>query len=448
MSSVYIVHCIDTEGPLFEGIDETFLRLNDVFNLNIKPSKKNLNLLQNCKMNLNGLEIPVSKFLNSHRLKTFGSWDQINEMLEEACSEEFRNKLLDSDNNGWVYNWFCLDHVGYDGDNPRKRDLGHHKVFDFYNTIYNNNKNDNIQWHYHPLTATGNAHLCGTAYLNSNNIWEILSRKIIDRLWFPSAFRPGFHTERPDSNWFLEQWIPFDYANQSVRDRDKGQVDLEHGRLGDWRNAPKDWIIYHPSHDNYQIVGNSRRWIARCLNLNSRIRELRSQDIEDAFIRASEGKKTLLSFTNHDWRDIRFEIDEVREKIYKVSKKYPTIKFYFSNSIEGIRNCLNLVPKKSNLSCIIEDNKNNKSKTLKVRSQYPLFGPQPYLAIKRKDGKYFWENFDFQGYNYWSFTFDFQHFPPEFIDKIGIASNSPEGVVEIQVYDMQNKTWKYNLIND
>ena len=62
----------------------------------------------------------------------------------------------------------------------------------------------------------------------------------------PSTYRPGFHTIRPDSNWFLEQWIPFDFSNQSTKN-EGNQPDLIGGRWGDWRRAPNSWKPYHPS---------------------------------------------------------------------------------------------------------------------------------------------------------------------------------------------------------
>ena len=61
------------------------------------------------------------------------------------------------------------------------------------------------------------------------------------------VFRAGFHIENPDSNWFLNQFIPFDYSNQSC-----DQVNLNYGRFENWKNAPKDWAPYHPSHDDYK----------------------------------------------------------------------------------------------------------------------------------------------------------------------------------------------------
>ncbi len=100
------------------------------------------------------------------------------------------------------------------------------------------------------------------------------SRKILDLKWFPSVFRPGFHSIRPDSHWFLEQFIPFDISNQRTRVKENSQKDLSSGRFGDWRRAPLTWECYHPDHDDYQKKGKCRRWTARCLNIGTRTRLL------------------------------------------------------------------------------------------------------------------------------------------------------------------------------
>ena len=46
-AEVYIVHCIDTEGPMFESLEATFERINKIFDLNLDCSKENLLLIQN-----------------------------------------------------------------------------------------------------------------------------------------------------------------------------------------------------------------------------------------------------------------------------------------------------------------------------------------------------------------------------------------------------------------
>ncbi len=69
-----------------------------------------------------------------HLLAYNDTWDKIDTMLRDAMSPSFRNKSLDSFGGGWVYNWFCVDHVDYD-INPRRRDIGYHNVYDHYRAI-------------------------------------------------------------------------------------------------------------------------------------------------------------------------------------------------------------------------------------------------------------------------------------------------------------------------
>jgi len=362
-------------------------------------------------------------------------------MIDKVTSSKFRNKIVDSFGNGWVYTWFCLDHVGFTGENPRHKDTGHHKVFDRYSSrIKSNSLPDLIQWHYHPLPVNGNYSSSGVAYLNSSNIWEILSRKIIDRHWFPSVYRPGFHCERPDSHWFLEQWIPFDFANQSMKNKGNiiDQPDLSEGRWGDWRNAPTKWGAYHPSHDNYQLPGNCRRWIFRCLNMEARLREITKDDIRDGFKQAQQDGKACISFTNHDFRDMGPEIDKIRNMIQEVSEEIPNVDYYFVDALTAAREMLNLESESPNLNVNFHK-KNRNELILSVKAKGVLFGPQPYLAIKTRDGRYLWENFDKQGEKEWSFTFDKNHIPFDLLEKVGVASNSPSGSSQVVVYDLDSE---------
>ena len=57
---VYIVHCVDTEGPLYESLSAKFERIKEVFNVNIKPTLKNLKKLKLKQIPLNGKEKKVA----------------------------------------------------------------------------------------------------------------------------------------------------------------------------------------------------------------------------------------------------------------------------------------------------------------------------------------------------------------------------------------------------
>ena len=386
---LYVVHCVDTEGPLYEEKSVPFDMIKNIFGLELEQSEENLRKLRNCELDLNGLEQEVSKVVDIHRITTRGSWKEIDKMLNAVTSTEFRNDLLDSNGNGWIFNWFCMAHEGFTGANPRRRVKGYHAVFDHYRElIKKQNSKDFIGFHYHPLPISGNYNDSGTAYWGEANLNEILCHAVIDRGWFPAAFRPGFHTERPDANWFLEQWIPFDYANQAMKDNEEGQRDLANGRFGDWRFAPLEWRPYHPDHDDYQKKGSCRRWITRCLNMYARTRQISQEDVEEAFSDALKYGKAILAFTDHDYKDMEYEITRVRNIIKNVSEKYSDVEFIYSNAVDAIRNCMDIKYEQFTMNAeIIND---GTKKYLDIKVDNDIFGPQPFLAIKTKDNRYIW----------------------------------------------------------
>ena len=69
------------------------------------------------------------------------------------------------------------------------------------------------------MTTYKEAHRNSKSYFNSSHLYEVIARRIIDRNWFPTSFRAGFHIERPDINLFLEQFIPYDLSNTSINSK-------------------------------------------------------------------------------------------------------------------------------------------------------------------------------------------------------------------------------------
>ena len=431
---VHIVHCIDTEGPLHESLEATFERLHDIFHLDLEPTRRNLEQLQRRDIPLGGMEEDVARLVDPHQLNYHDTWDKIDGMLAEIMALPFRNAMKDSFGNGWVYNWHCVDHVGYDY-NPRRRDMGYHNIFDHYTRKIRTtgSTRDAIHFHFHPQPFNRKAHHCATRYFaHTDTLFQIIARRIIERGWFPSVNRAGFHTVRPDSHWFLEQFVPFDISNQACDEDYGGQVDLAGGRFGDWRRAPATWAPYHPSHDDYQVPGGCRRWIARCLNMGMRIRILTQKDMDQAFAEAEEGKPVVLAFADLDYRDMREDIRGVRSMVKAASRRYPGVKFRFCEAREAMRGALSL---EERMPCALTFGL--EGGTLSISSDSPTFGPQPFLALKTRSGEFYSDNLDIQQpFREWSYTLDEQTFPAGALEAIGVGTCDPTGNVTTAVMDM------------
>jgi hypothetical protein len=445
-SVVLIVHAVDTEGPLYESLDATFGRLRDLYKIDGLPAtRETLEKLKRCEIPLGHVDRKqVANTLNGHLLNYMDTWGKLDAMLERVTAPAFRNRVSDSFGGGWVYNWHCLDHVGFD-TNPRRRDMGYHNIFDHYAALLKTQPGtrDALHFHFHPMSTYREAHRCATSYVNSPHLYEILCRRIIERQWFPTAFRAGFQTERPDSNWFLEQWIPFDLSNMAIDDPSEfdRSIDFRNGRSGDWRRAPADWSIYHPSHDDYQTPGNCRRWIARALNVLNRIASIDQREVDKAFARAAQGKPTLVAISTHDFRDLGTEVQFMTELVANAAKRFPDVKFKYCEAVEAFRRAvgyheaeiepleleltLNRAPPDDAPNLVVEARKGQ------------VFGPQPFLAIETRGRRFIHDNLDFGTKpNCWHYAFHGDTLPLDDVRRIGVAANDKFGNRSVNVVDV------------
>jgi hypothetical protein len=441
MKIVYIVHAVDTEGPLYESLSAKFERIKDLFGIDVKKKNlKNFKKIKKKKLFYKNKKIEIGEIFNEHLNNYNENWDQLDSMIKEMMTDNFRKNFKDSFNGTWKFTWHCLDHVGY-RNNPRKRTLGDHKIFDYYQKKVKKFKKfgDTIQWHYHPVSTFGDAHFCATSYFRKQGIYEILCKKILDRNFFPSCYRAGFQAERPDSNWFLEQWIPFDITNMAIKDKshwDKFR-DFRKGRSGNWKNAPYDWEIYNPDIRDYQIKGNCKRYIGRALNILNRIAPINQKEVNRAFEKANNtNSPVLMGLSSHDWRDMRNEVKFSYDLIKKASNKFKNVKFQFLSVQDGFQKT---IFKKNNLrrKLIIKIKKNFKNKndhpnfTVKIVNG-DIFGPQPFLAIKTRNNQYIYDNFDFINKNEWGYSFHDNTLHLNKVKEIGIATNDKYGYTYIK----------------
>ena len=432
---VYVVHCVDAEGPLNETVCATFERLKYIFGIDIEPNNENFQRLLDGKISSgsDAIDKQVAATFSREVLNYNRTWKDIENMNITLFSKDYRGNIVDSFQQPWKITWFCLDHINY-LSNPREKALGHSVIFNYYKNLVGSHPNyrDEIQWHFHPKSITLNSIAAATSYSNSmSEILEILTRKVVDDKWFPTAFRPGFHSERQDSNLFLEQWIPFDYGNQKY-DEENFLPDMQNGRFGNWVSAPKTWRGYHPSVKNYDVEGGLKRIIFRCLNLGTRLRLLGEQHIEEAFLEAISTGDSVIAFTDHDFRDIKPDIDNFNKMLNVVKSKYPDVLIRFCTAEEAAQRILGQLGYQLELDVNLDGNKLN----VKCNNG-EVFGSQPFLAIKTYDNHYFHDNFDFSvSKSGWSYTFDDQTILLSKVSKIGVAAAGKFGSSYVEILDL------------
>jgi len=436
MKILHVVHCIDTEGPLSESLKNTFDRLKNTFGIKISPSKKNLEKLQKKQFNCKGNEVQIANFLNSKLLNYITSIKELKKMLNKISNEKFRKKIKDDFGNGWVYSWHCVDHIGFTS-NPRKKIYGYGKIFKFYKNLLRNKnfRNDEINWHFHPKSLLKCPIANASSYHNSmQELTQIICRRIIDDKWFPVVNRAGFHTTRPDSHLFLEQWIPYDYSNQYYEKKIKPK-DFEHGRFGDWSRAPRKWTGYHPSIHDYQMEGDCRRKIFRSLNIGTRHSLLKSNHVKEAFKDARKYKKAILCVVNHDYRDMSDDIVYVTNLIKKIKNKFKDVKVKYSGAEEAARDLEKKKTKKFKFKIEIKKNR----LIVKKLGRGNLYSSQPFLSIKTKRGVYYHDNLDvIKKGETWSYIFDYQTINLNKIHSIGIGSAGRYGGFSTAVKKVKN----------
>ena len=436
--SLYVVHCVDTEGPLYESLEGTFERLKEIYDQDLDPNVEVLRKLQAGTYDLGSDELAaaVAQTVDPAHLNYMDTWGALDAMLHRLDAPEVRLAQPDSDGNGWLVNWHCLAHHGYDSEkNPRRRDLGIHSVFDHYRDRYADNPwGDSIHWHLHPVPRTRQANHSATSYVAIPTVLEIISRRILERHWFPCVNRPGFHAERPDSHCFLEQWMPFDIANTNM-DNASDQADIGAGRFGDWRRAPKDWVVYHPHHDDYQRAGSCRRAIARCLYLGGRAYRIDRHEVEKAFAR-SRRETVIMAFFNHDYRDVVQEIAAMQGMLSEAQKAYPDVTWRFADAADAMRAVLGMEDQPHSRFDLRIGVAGRNAHVLNIRLDRAPFGPQPWFCYALKDGTVWHDNLDFGlEPNHWSYTFDEQTAPLGEISLIGVATNTKTGRTTVTTLD-------------
>ena len=240
-----------------------------------------------------------------------------------------------------------------------------------------------------------------------------LCQFLLEEKVFPVSFRSGWHYMDNDWQHYLDQILPFSMHNDYPNDRIDTTEPLDN--TFHWSQAPKEWVPYRPSPENYQIPGDGPGWNVRSAHLSTtRYRDY----LHDVFKQANEGIDQVACIWGHlPETDFLFNIYKIDSTAQHLAKVYPNVKFHYCTAIEAMQRWL-----KTNDSeppvLTIEEQQSGDNVTFVIRTNEPIFQPQPFVAVKDIYERYFILPCHPIGQNEWRTA---QSLPKNILAKVGVA---------------------------
>ncbi len=265
------------------------------------------------------------------------NWDLVETAMDKLFEPSLRRYLPDRTGKHFRIGWFFLTWTGF-ATNPRGRDFGYHRIRDHYLLKWGEvieKWGDEQAWHYHQPAASGVGNEWGLEWGRPPEHLSIITRQILERGWFPTAYRAGGTIMDAESARWVDDWFPIDYSNRAP---------LHLPGLVDWSMGQEEWGLYHPDTEDFRRPGAGRRHMARCLDLVTGVHSLSESDIEEAFRRAESGQPAILSCFDHDYRDIEGRILDLFGMIRSVSSRFSNVPWVYSTPTEAVRRYLGTEP--------------------------------------------------------------------------------------------------------
>ena len=381
---VLVVHCVDTEGPIGGDV----------------------------RRNPDGTK------------EFYDNWDDIKASLGKITTNKYRDENCDSYGNPFMLNWFIMDFMGFE-TNPKNRIQEYNDTYDNIKSI--NTSLDSFHWHYHQPPKLGVGDQWSDDWENSNEHYNILGHRLLDREDFPEVFRAGGTIEDNKCSHWLENNLMIDYSNRSS----SRSYETDNIFNFNWFGAPRTWGYYHPDREDFTRQGNMRRFIIRCVDAKSRLYELSDNDIAEAFQAAiDKNSPVILSYFSHDHRDMVDETQHVIKLIRENSKKFD-VPFVWCDAKDALKISHNIVTIENHIG--IERQKDR----LMIYFRHQIYQKYPFVYTEDQDGtiRYHMLNLEWVGECPYYLQRCFLDIDAE-MKKVGIACTSLSGDKCIKVEEI------------
>ncbi len=148
---------------------------------------------------------------------------------------------------------------------------------------------------------------------------------------------------------------------------------------------------------------------------------------------AKSSGAAILSFADHDYRDMRPDVNNVRNMLRIVKTEFPDVSIKYAGAEEAAISLMGYgktISPKLGIKLI--------GNRLFVGLQDgEIFGSQPFLAIKTREGRYYHDNLDIlQPRKKWTYVFDDQTIPVVNVLKIAVGTAGRYGKNVVVAIDL------------
>ena len=324
----------------------------------------------------------------------------------EVMSEAYRNAHRDSLGNPIRFTWYMQTGSLYAAGTDTGPLLPYELMEDYHGDAVRR-WGDEMAYHYHTwIWSDPNGD--GTYYWNqapdfsycTEDFDRTVCQMLLDRGFYPSSFRSGWHYM--DNLWqrHLDDWFPYRFEN----DWPAYRIDTEEptDNIYDWRRAPSTWAPYHPDPADYQSPGSLRGWDSRSKYINGATAVI----LSDAFYAALDGEQQLVTLFSHLAEvDFPEQVDALHSRLMSLHGSLPSVEFEYLTGRECMlrwRNGTDVTP--PDLQISTEDVEGIRTAVLTFNEE--IYQLQPFVARKGTDGSYSRLDCTPAGQNCWRVEFN------------------------------------------
>lgn len=298
----------------------------------------------------------------------------------------WRTRYQDSFGGHPRFTWFIMSHEAF-GHTPDGNYAVIYDAMSGYDSsigVYG----DEPAWHYHHagwFDADGDGRsqwnqittFDGTPYPDGGDV-ELAERQLnyllVERRFFPVAFRAGWSWENNDFSAWLDGIFPFDYSAYPPNRGEERRQEPIRNRY-DWSRAPQTYGGYHPDRRDYQQPGAMHRWVFRT------VAPCTAHEFARVFEAARDVGDQVLCLTCHSYDDLAGQIGRWLTMLTEVGDSLGVPYRYTSASEAGARMAVG--EDRSHLEMHFE----RRGDTLAIIATSEIFQSTPYCAVKDKAGK-------------------------------------------------------------